>query len=119
MGTTAPPFLGILAIISCGDGGKLLDCNAMGGQDRIEDEAPGVADFVAVRVGEFADQSVSSEQPQIAADGAGVFGLVFRRGGVEESLKVPIAQAMNRELASVDGLQQSVVLSSTAAKAQQ
>ena len=43
----------------------------MGGQDRIEDEAPGVADFVAVRVGEFADQSVSSEQPQIAADGAG------------------------------------------------
>ena len=45
----------------CG-GGELLDGNAVGGQDRVEDEVPGVVDFVAVRVEKFADQCVRSEQ---------------------------------------------------------
>ena len=94
-------------------GGELLNGDAVGGQDRIEDEASGVADFVAVRVGELADQPMGAEKAQLAADGAGapaLFGLVFRRGGVEERLKIPIAQAMDGELASVDGLQPSVIL---------
>jgi hypothetical protein len=82
---------------------------------------------------------MGAEKAWLAADGArapAVFGLVFRRARVEERLKIPIAQAVDGELASVDGFQQSVilriermhcpkgfavpvVLSSTAAKASQ
>ena len=50
---------------------------------------------------------MSPEQPQLPADRrrpAALFDFGFGRAGIEQRLQVPIAQAVDSELATIDGL---------------
>lgn len=55
---------------------------------------------------------MSPEKPKLPADGCGataLLDLALGRRGIEEGLQVAIAQAVNGELAPMDGLQQGVI----------
>src|SRR5205823_13060871 len=100
-------------IVSCGDGGKAVDGGATGGGDPVENQAPPVGDLVAMGVRQLVEDAVGAQQAKFAADGSRTApSLGFGRGwgSIQQALQIPIAQAVEGELAPVDRFQQSVIV---------
>ena len=75
----------------------------MGREDGIENEAAVVADLVWMGVGQLMNETVGTQESELAADGGGApaaLELGFGRGSVEQLLEVAVADADQGELAN-------------------
>ena len=80
----------------------------MSRKDGVQDQTAVGADVVTMRAWPFADQAMGAQHPEFAAYGGGTatsFLVRFRRGGVEQRLKVSIAKSGDVELAAIDGFE--------------
>ena len=94
------------------DCGQFADVCLSGSQQGGDGRAAFVSQHVAVGSADFLDQTMCSEQSQLAGDGASTALLLVGIGpGLEEQgAKVPIAKSVDGKLAAVDGLEQGPVV---------
>ena len=87
------------------------------GSERGQDGGDGFAtcgcELIAVRAGDFRDQSVSTKQSKLPADPPRAApGILLGLGGTgeEDSLQIPVAEPMDGELAAVSCFQECAVV---------
>ena len=93
--------------ISCGDFGQLVDARVSCGKEGGYDCGTLLGQDIAMGAGEFLDQSVSTEERQLA----GYFGCSFLLvwlGGLtfqEQGPEVTIPKSVDLKFAAIDGLE--------------
>jgi hypothetical protein len=90
---------------------ELIDIGLPRRQQRRQDTSTALGDLIAMGAGDFAQDSVRSQQDQLARDGRGSTSFFYRVGWarMKQTPQVPIAQSGQGKFSAANGFQESPV----------
>src|SRR5574337_332059 len=111
--TTRPWILCLPRRFSCCERSQLANRRSEGREDRGDSLPTRGGQLVAVRPGDFGDEAVRAQEAQLPGDpgraAAGFFGRL-EGAGEEDRLQIPVAEAIEGELAAAHRFEQRAVV---------